>query len=239
MDTTSTLETKYEYRPLTRNNLDSVKSLHAELLPISYSDNFYQALLRGAYKLLLLYEKDKDILIGVSTWKIELRHPKQGGSRNIKIGYVATFGIRTSFRGRGLGAHLLRATLDTMRDARCCRSELHVLTTNVAAIALYLKCGYVQMKELPQHYHYDNRSHDALLFVKRLREEDEESESEHGDGRERSPPYAYPDEQDEVNVEVDEDAMAIDRPMLSDSAIPMSSWLETSVVATISKCIIL
>eukprot|EP01084_Bolivina_argentea_P146918 257137_1 len=115
MNNSEHLNDLFEFRPLTKNNLEDVQLLHDELLPVKYSDNFYKLLLNGLYKSLLLYPKDDDVLIGVSTWKRDTREPNETTKKRIQIGYLATFGIRQSFRRRGLGQYLLVCTLAMMK----------------------------------------------------------------------------------------------------------------------------
>ena len=245
------LETLYEFRPLTQDNLGSVKLLHNELLPIRYGDNFYKALMDGMYKLLLLYEKDGDLLIGLSTWKIEWRDEDHRGTR-VQTGYLATFGIRQSFRGRGLGFYLMECTMSMMKEMNCKWTELHVLTTNVSAINLYLKCGYTNRMMLPNHYHYHNKRHDAYLLTKPLMtenveyDENEESKSEHIiDGKDRSPPYYRPESdinveiEDSLDGEINEITTTSPHRRKTRKQLPISNWMSESTDSLWIKCLIL
>jgi L-amino acid N-acyltransferase YncA len=52
--------------------------------------------------------------------------------------------VDSSWRGRGLGAALMRAAIDWSRAHELHKLCLDVFATNTAAIALYRKCGFVE-----------------------------------------------------------------------------------------------
>merc|ERR1712130_306652 len=135
----------------------------------------------------------------------------------------------------------------------CKFSELHVLSTNIAATNLYVRCGYIIKMKLPNHYNFNDKQHDALLLIKSLKghkknqsdiESDTESQNEtesksqnDTQGRERSPPYFQP----EVNVEFD-DSMEneiINIPNDDATALPISNWIGHSVDSLWIKCVLL
>ncbi len=262
---TQSIESLYEFRPLTKDNLTNVRSLHDELLPIKYSDNFYKALLNGIYKSLLLYQRDGDVLIGVSSWKIEKRNLDDNDpEKKIQIAYLATFGIRNNFRRKGLGKYLLLSSFSTMQDQTCKLCELHVLSSNYAAKNLYVKCGFKVKLKLPNHYHFNDQLHDAFLLIKSLKsiknadiemtdydDEEEESQSiEYKKEQERSPPYY---QQSDSNLELNESYIkpdrgrsmaSLERETLIDidqtaTELPISNWIGSHVDSLWIKCVVL
>ena len=110
-------ESLYQFRPITRNNVDCVRGLHDKLLPIQMADEFYESMLNGDLGSLLLYKADNDQIIGISTWRLP------NDSKN--IGYICSFGMRKSFRKRGLGKDLMDATLKKMGEQNCREIQLH------------------------------------------------------------------------------------------------------------------
>jgi ribosomal protein S18 acetylase RimI-like enzyme len=52
-------------------------------------------------------------------------------------------GVRSDYRGRGLGTTLLRAALDRAREKGLERIELEVFASNTPAVELYKKLGFV------------------------------------------------------------------------------------------------
>lgn len=63
-------------------------------------------------------------------------HPARRGVIDIGIG------VRASHRGKGIGFALLTALETWARNAGCHRLQLHVVTGNAPAIALYRKAGF-------------------------------------------------------------------------------------------------
>lgn len=250
-------EDLYEFRPLNRNDLKAVRLLHDELLPVKYSDNFYKAMLNGVYKSLLLYAKDADILIGISTWKIEHRQINDDyDTKKIQIGYLATFGIRNNFRRKGLGKYLLLSTLSMMQEMKCKLCELHVLSTNYAAKNLYEKCHFIVKLKLPNHYHFDNKLHDAFLLIKSLTpnhiqlDDDDEEESksiQQYDNRQHSPPSHYAEnngddnkrKEDKNEMESLEHDTLINIDNNVTTVLPISNWIAPQIDSLWIKCIIL
>lgn len=79
---------------------------------------------------------DEDQVVG---WCDIVRpeHPWEAHTGTLGMGVLA------KFRGRGIGLHLITAALDAARASKFHRVELEVFANNRAAIALYLKVGFV------------------------------------------------------------------------------------------------
>jgi ribosomal-protein-alanine N-acetyltransferase len=56
--------------------------------------------------------------------------------------YLADFGIRTDYRGKGLGSRFLKKVLELVREDGFSRMSLTVDTSNAPAIGLYKKHGF-------------------------------------------------------------------------------------------------
>ena len=80
---------------------------------------------------------------------------------------VLGMGVAASHRGRGLGAALLRATLDAAIASGIRRVELVVRADNAAAIALYERHGFEHEGRLRDYMVVDGVSFDALLMARR------------------------------------------------------------------------
>jgi putative acetyltransferase len=90
--------------------------------------------------------------------------------RNSHIIYLGGVAIDPAFRGRGLGAFMLKEVIVAVKQMGYQRMELTVATANSRAIALYEKCGFA-IEGLLKDYTYltsENRYIDeyvmALLF---------------------------------------------------------------------------
>ncbi len=67
-------------------------------------------------------------------------------------GDVQTIAVRRDRQGTGLGGVLLDALLVEAQERGCAEVLLEVRADNVAAIALYLRRGFVQIAERPRYY---------------------------------------------------------------------------------------
>jgi len=83
----------------------------------------------------VLVARDHHEMVGLVTGT-RGAHPARRGVVEIGIG------VRAAHRGRGIGYALLAALERWARDRACHRLQLHVVTTNAPAIALYRKAGF-------------------------------------------------------------------------------------------------
>ena len=78
-----------------------------------------------------------------------------------------TIAVHESYRRQGVASKLLEACAELFGPAGrkpCRHLELHCLTTNRAAIALYKKCGFRIARTIRDHYYIDQQFHDAYLL---------------------------------------------------------------------------
>jgi RimJ/RimL family protein N-acetyltransferase len=71
-------------------------------------------------------------------------------------------GLLASHRGQGLGAQLLRSTLDRAKLFGLEKVELQVYTTNTAAIALYEKFAFIREGTIRHYRKLDGKYFDAI-----------------------------------------------------------------------------
>lgn len=79
--------------------------------------------------------------------------------------YIETIEVLPEFRSRGMGAELLRRVEATARTASARTLWLHVDITNVSAIRLYKRHGFVA-RGSEEHFYAPGRG--AHLYAKRL-----------------------------------------------------------------------
>ena len=82
--------------------------------------------------------------------------------------HVADLGIMVAreARGQGVGTALIAAAVAWARVAAIAKVELHVFPHNVAAIALYERCGFVAEGVRAGRFLRDGRAVDALLMAR-------------------------------------------------------------------------
>lgn len=66
------------------------------------------------------------------------------------VGNIDSLGLLPRFQGQGLGAHLLRGCVDTLRAQGAERVELLVMSSNARAVRLYGRHGFTQRAVLAQ-----------------------------------------------------------------------------------------
>jgi ribosomal protein S18 acetylase RimI-like enzyme len=74
-------------------------------------------------------------------------------------------GVRHDYRGRGLGTALLRATMQAARDKGLERVELEVFASNLPAIELYRKQGFVTEGVKNKARKIDGKYDDVVLMA--------------------------------------------------------------------------
>jgi len=76
--------------------------------------------------------------------------------------HVATFAVHSDFRKQGIGEKLLAITLQSAKDEGAISSFLEVRESNIAALALYRKFGFVV--DGRRKGYYKNNGEDAILM---------------------------------------------------------------------------
>jgi RimJ/RimL family protein N-acetyltransferase len=77
-------------------------------------------------------------------------------------------GLLPEYRGKGIGAKLLKAVLDHSKKSGLEKVELHVYTPNTPAIALYKKFGFEQEGLIRKYRKLDGQYFDCLATGKFL-----------------------------------------------------------------------
>ena len=73
-----------------------------------------------------------------------------GGTHYLRIYSIA---VHPDFRGKGLGQALMDQTIRTANECKAAKITLEVKVTNAAAIALYMKNGFIPAGIKPCYYH--------------------------------------------------------------------------------------
>ena len=76
--------------------------------------------------------------------------------------HVSSIAVRVSHRRRGIGEHLVLAGLDLAIDRNAEFMTLEVRASNLAALALYGKCGFVEVGRRKEYYS-DNKEEAVLM----------------------------------------------------------------------------
>jgi ribosomal-protein-alanine N-acetyltransferase len=88
-----------------------------------------------------------------------------GCARRNGLGHIITIDVASETRRMGVGAKLLAAAEERLRDAHCRAVYLETAVDNATALAFYKRHGYYLIKTVPRYY---SNGVDALVLEKDL-----------------------------------------------------------------------
>lgn len=177
---------KIEFRTkVSSAEIDQIRQLHAEWLPVDYNDEFFLALTNPESDVLsviaCLSDKPHSI-IGMATVAVRRRErrynfqcdllPHLGlDSEKDSVAYILTFGIVDELRRAGFASALLKETMKRISesDPDCRVVFLHVIDYNEPAMRLYQKNGFVEFKEEPNFYLLGDTWYSGIMFYQAVR----------------------------------------------------------------------
>jgi len=143
-------------RSMRDEDLDQVLAIERDSFASPWSaDNFRHEIHRNRFAVNYVLEEKRAILGYANVWFL---------GRELKINNIA---IRPEDRRRGLGQRLLVAVLRRAAELGCVTAELEVRASNLAALGLYRKHGFVQVGR--RRNYYQQEGEDALLLAARLK----------------------------------------------------------------------
>lgn len=106
-----------------------------------------------------------DTLIGVIVCKLELH---QSHSPPTLRGYIAMLAVSSAYRNHGIATTLVRKALDAMIERGADEVVLETEETNVPAMKLYERLGFIRSKKLHRYYLNGNSAYRLVLHLKRI-----------------------------------------------------------------------
>ena len=150
-----------QYAPsLEPQYLPSIRQLISKDLSEPYSIYVYRYFLYQWGELCFMAVDPSSNLVGVVVSKLE---PHRGGPLR---GYIAMLAIREEYRGQGIATKLARMTIDAMISQDADEIALETEVTNVAAMKLYERLGFLRSKRLHRYYLNGNAAFRFLLYIK-------------------------------------------------------------------------
>ena len=142
--------------------LPQMRELIAKDLSEPYSIYVYRYFLYQWPQLcfLALDTNDNNKLAGVVICKLE-RH--RGGPMR---GYIAMLATQKEHRGKGIAITLVSNAIDLMIEMDADEIALETEETNIAAMKLYQKLGFLKSKKLHRYYLNGNSAYRLLLYLK-------------------------------------------------------------------------
>ena len=103
---------------------------------------------------------EHNVLAGVVISKLE---PHRGGPMR---GYIAMLATKSEHRGKGIATTLVSKAIDAMIERDADEIALETEETNLAAMKLYEKLGFLRSKKLHRYYLNGNSAYRLVLYLK-------------------------------------------------------------------------
>lgn len=157
------------FKPLTEESeMFQFRTLHAEWFPLTYDENFYEAVFTGeVHTILAIFG---DVILGSITFNIDRFDQLPAGydvaESEDTLAYIMTLGVVEEFRGRGLSRLLLEKAIATSWsiDNNLAGIYLHVIEYNQAAISLYKSFGFEMLNIKENFYTICGVPYSALTY---------------------------------------------------------------------------
>ncbi|EOO02565.1 putative n-terminal acetyltransferase c complex catalytic subunit mak3 protein [Phaeoacremonium minimum UCRPA7] len=104
-------------------------------------------------------------LIGVIVCKLETHSSHSPPTRR---GYIAMLAVSSAFRGRGVATALVKKAIDAMAHRNADEVVLETEETNVPAMRLYERLGFLRSKKLHRYYLNGNSAYRLVLLLKSI-----------------------------------------------------------------------
>ncbi|GAA5999784.1 hypothetical protein JCM10207_005909 [Rhodosporidiobolus poonsookiae] len=141
-------------RPVKRADVERVRRLQEDCLPVSYPPSFYSILLTNPSSLCLVAysPSSPSTILGAVSASVDFTPDSFSASTAaLPSVYVLSLAVSPSARNRGLASHLLRAVCKALLPCpppspvqQRVRVKLHVESSNTAALRLYKRMGLVE-----------------------------------------------------------------------------------------------
>ncbi|KAM3072061.1 N-alpha-acetyltransferase 30 [Clarireedia jacksonii] len=83
-------------------------------------------------------------------------------------GYIAMLAVDSTYRGRGIATKLVTLAIDAMKARGADEIVLETEETNVAAMRLYERLGFIRSKKLNRYYLNGSSAYRLVLHLKRV-----------------------------------------------------------------------
>jgi N-alpha-acetyltransferase 50 len=169
------------FGPVHKNNVGAIKKLVHTVLPVSYSDHFYETLMATpeafthacAFLLLSPSPPPRDavslagyfnnLLVGVIGCRPEKR---EDGKERL---YVAVLAVLAAYRGLGLGSRLVNSVIESLEShPDVAELYLHVHVTNAGAIRFYERLGFENVGVIKDYYASAELSPPDCVLLRRV-----------------------------------------------------------------------
>ncbi|KAL1844109.1 hypothetical protein VTJ49DRAFT_4961 [Mycothermus thermophilus] len=154
--------------------LPAIRSLISKDLSEPYSIYVYRYFLcQWGHLCYMALNPTDSSLIGVVICKLEMH---SSHSTPTLRGYIAMLAVSSQYRGHGIATKLVRMAIDAMAERNADEIVLETEETNIPAMRLYERLGFLRSKKLHRYYLNGNSAYRLVLPLKAVDESAEESE---------------------------------------------------------------
>lgn len=104
-------------------------------------------------------------LIGVIVCKLEVHAAHSTPTRR---GYIAMLAVASPYRGHGVATALVKQAIEAMAQRKADEIVLETEETNVPAMRLYERLGFLRSKKLHRYYLNGNSAYRLVLLLKSI-----------------------------------------------------------------------
>ncbi|KAI8961872.1 acyl-CoA N-acyltransferase [Daldinia sp. FL1419] len=154
---------QYEHA-LEEQYLPAIRALISKDLSEPYSIYVYRYFLyQWAHLCYMALNPVDKSLMGVIICKLE-HHASH--SPPTHRGYIAMLAVSSTFRGHGIATALVRMAIDAMAERHADEVVLETEETNIPAMRLYERLGFLRSKKLHRYYLNGNSAYRLVLLLK-------------------------------------------------------------------------
>lgn len=125
-------------------DIDDIVRLVSKDLSEPYSIFTYRYFVHR-FPTLTIFAKHGDEIMGVVVCKADMES-------NVYKAYIGMLAVDTKYRGKGVGSALVMRVLERMRDMGCEEATLETEASNLGALALYDRLGFMRCERLGRYY---------------------------------------------------------------------------------------
>ncbi|ORY67088.1 acyl-CoA N-acyltransferase [Pseudomassariella vexata] len=154
---------QYEH-VLEEQYLPAIRALISKDLSEPYSIYVYRYFLyQWAHLCYMALNPADNSLIGVIICKLE---PHASHSPPTHRGYIAMLAVSSAYRGHGIATSLVKMSIDAMAERNADEIVLETEETNLPAMRLYERLGFLRSKKLHRYYLNGNSAYRLVLLLK-------------------------------------------------------------------------
>ncbi|KAK0648800.1 acyl-CoA N-acyltransferase [Cercophora newfieldiana] len=146
--------------------LPAIRALISKDLSEPYSIYVYRYFLyQWGHLCYMALDPSDSSLIGVIICKLE---PHASHSPPTMRGYIAMLAVSAPYRGHGVATALVKMAIDAMAQRNADEIVLETEETNIPAMRLYERLGFLRSKKLHRYYLNGNSAYRLVLLLKHI-----------------------------------------------------------------------